>query len=440
MLKARNYRSLRKLLVQVNPVDLAEGWHLFGPQEQAAIFRLLPRQRAAQLFEELETPEQEAVLNHVREVDIQQLLTDLEPSETSHLARELPPKLVQKLFAMMKRESAGHVQRILNFPEKSVGRLLRTRFVRLKPVWSVRSALEHIQLSTRLRRIDETYLDHLYVTDPQDYLVGLVPLKVLMVAPRDMHVSDLMRKAPYRLRPEMDQEEAANLFRKYKLNSAPVVDEQQALIGVLLLRDMLEVIEEETEEDFAKMVGGRAGLLSQSVLYTARVRLPWLIITCFGSLIVSAVVDRFQPVLNQLLALAIFMPMIAAMGGNVGAQSATVVVRGLATGELALANRWRVVLKEIGVGLLLGFFYGAVIVTVSHVIYGAKYGWSFSLVVGAGMLVSMTAAATMGSLNPFLLQRWGMDPATATGPLITTFTDLVSILTYFSLASWILLK
>lgn len=435
LLDQRNFRGLRGLLRQINPVDLADGWGEFSPQEQAALFRLLARRNAALLFEELEASEQEALLSHVREVDIRQLLSDLEPAETSELARELPPKLVQRLMGLLKKERAGEVQRILSFPPESVGGLMRTRFVPLRPQWSSRQALDEISLRTRLRQIEETYLEQLYVTDEAGRLAGCVPLKTLMVAPRAMHVSELMQRSPHHLLPDMDREEAAKLFRKYKLASAPVVDRERRLLGVLQVREVIEIMGEEAEEDFAKMAGMRAGLLSQPALHIAKVRFPWLIATCLGYFLVGWVVKSFEGTLAQVIGLASFMPLIAAMGGNVGAQTATAVVRGMATGEIRSLGVGEIVGKEILVGALLGGVYGGGAALAAHAIYGSRFGWRFSMVVGSGMFASVTAASIMGSLEPFLFQRLRIDPATATGPLITFFADLVSTVTYLTVAT-----
>ena len=363
MLEARDFHSLRQLLKQINPVDLANGWHIFSAQEQAAIFRLLPRHKVTQVFEELDTSEQKLLVEHLREIDIQQLLTKLEPSETSRLIRELPPKLMQKLRRLMRQEDAGQVELSLNYPAESVGHLMRTRLSRLKPAWSAHQALEHIQLTTRLKQIDENYLENLYVTDDQGVLLGQLPLKVLLVAPRDIRLSDLMQKPFKWLAPETDREEAAKLFEKYKLNSVPVLDAGKKLLGVILVRDVLGVIAEEATEDIQKLGGMEA--LDEPYFQTAffrmiKKRASWLCVLFLGELLTATAMAYFEKEIARAVVLALFIPLIISSGGNSGSQAATLIVRAMALGEITFADSLRVLRREIISGLLLGAVLGTI--------------------------------------------------------------------------------
>lgn len=439
LLQAREFVSLRTALKEISPVDLADGWEHFTREERVALFRLTTRQRAAQIFEELESEQQMELLTSLQLHDAERLLEDLDPSETSRMVRELPQPMVSRLIGIMKKGGQESVQKYLQYPPQTVGALMRGRYVILDPKWTARQALERIQLSTRLRRIEETYLDTLMVVDPDGRLAGMVTLKSLVVAPRDMLVKELMNSSPITLAPEMDQEEAVRVFSKYKLKSAPVVARDGKLMGIVVYRDIFKVASEETEEDFAKMVGSQAGLLSHSAFDIAKVRFPWLIATCFGEMVVSYIIKHYEFTLSKVVALATFIPLIAAMGGNVGAQTATVMVRGLATGEVGPGDEVPIVVKEVVVGMMIGLVYGILIGLSAFIFYGDRYGTIFAVVVGIGMFVSMTAAATAGSIEPLVFRRLGIDPATATGPLITTFTDLLSTTVYFWLAARLLI-
>lgn len=403
------------------------------------VFRLLPRQRSLQLFEELDPPEQLALIESLEKDDAQALLEDLDPSKAGGVLRGLPKAVRSKLSGIMKKSGYESAKRVMDFAPETVGALMRSRFVPLRPQWTVHQALERIQLSTRLRRIEETHLDTLPITDDMGHLVGNVGLKELVVAPRHMSVHELMDENPRTLRPEADQEEAVNLFTRYRLKSAPVVSDAGEILGVVVYKDIFKIASAETEEDFAKMAGTRPGLLSESAYSIAKVRLPWLVATCLGELAVSAIIKHYEFTLERVVALATFIPLIAAMGGNVGAQTATVVVRGLATGEVRKGEEAQVVFKEVAVGMMIGLVYGILIGLSAFVFYGNRYGPRFAFVVGFGMFVSMTAAATGGSIEPLIFRRLGIDPATATGPLITTFTDLLSTSVYFFLAARLLL-
>lgn len=439
LLEMKDFVSARTCLREVGPIDLADGWELFSPEERRVIFRLLTRQRAYQLFEELEPPFQRELLETLGSEHLQDLLQGLDPSAVGRVARRLPQAMVRHLMAVMKRTGQESVQQYLQYPPQTVGALMRGRFLTVEPQWTTKQAMDRIQLSTRLRHIEETHLDNLMVVDPEGRLLGIVRLKALVVAPGAMLVRELMDPSPRTLRPEMDQEEAVRLFTKYKLKYAPVVTAEEKLLGIVVYGDIFEIASQETEEDFAKMAGMGRSVMALGVLGQAKLRLPWLVITCLGGVLVSSVIKGFEHTLTKVIALASFSPLIAGMGGNVGSQTATLVVRGLATGEIRDEQVSATVTEEVMVGLFMGVFYGLATGLLAYVFYGATYSWRFSVVVGGAMTFSMTTASFLASIEPFLFRKIGVDPATATGPLITTTTDLLSNLVYFGLATYFLL-
>lgn len=442
LLEAREFVSLRTALKEISPVDLADGWSHFKPEERTVLFKLSPRQRGLALFEELDPPFQEELVKALKQEEVQELVEDLDPSQTGRLLRKMPAGMVRHLEKFIKLGGQQEtIEKLLKYPESSVGALMRSKLLRLDAKWNTKKALERISASTRLRDIAETFLDTLFVTDRQGRLVGDVSLKQLVVAPSAMPIKDLMDERPLMLHPEMDQEEAARLFSRYKLKSAPVVDNERKLLGFVWYKDIFDVVQQETEEDFAKMAGTGAGAGEAATVWeAARIRLPWLAITCLGQLLVSSVIKGFEPTLERLVALATFMPLIAAMGGNVGSQSAIIVVRALSTGEMRMDDGRRTVWKDLRVGAALGLVYCAAMVIVSFAFYGKELGWSFSAVIGLGTALSMSIAASLGAMVPFLFRRFGIDPATATGPLVTTCTDLISTASYLSLATYLLLR
>lgn len=438
LLEAKDFVSTRTCLREVSPIDLADGWELFSPEQRRVIFRLLTRPRAYQLFEELEPRHQKELLESLGREHLTDLLQGLDPSAIGRVARDLPQGMVRHLLSVMKRARQETVQQLLQYPPQTVGALMRGRFLTVEPQWTAKRAVESIQLSTRLRHIEETHLDALMVTDADGRLLGTVGLKQLIVAPPNMAVGELMDPSPRSLRPDLDQEEAVRLFAKYKLKYAPVVTAEERLLGIVVYSDIFEIASEETEEDFAKMAGmGRA--IQLGVWPQVRRRLPWLIITCLGGVMVSGVIKGFESTLSKIIALASFSPLIAGMGGNVGAQTATLVVRGLATGEIQDEEVAPTVAQEVLVGVTMGAFYGIATAAVAFVFYGSQYSWRFSLVVGSAMLFSMTFSSFLAAVEPFVFRRFGIDPATATAPLITTTTDLLSNLLYFGLATYFLL-
>ncbi|MBI3332566.1 MAG: magnesium transporter [Candidatus Omnitrophica bacterium] len=441
LLQAKDLATLKSVLREINPVDLAEGWKDLARDEQLTLFQLLGIRRAVVVFEELEVEEQAFLLQAMGDQATGQMVGELPPGEVAHLLRKLPRRVVRRLSNLVKLEEAQRLQQVFAYPPKTAGALMHTGVIRLKESMSASQALELIRAVSRTHIHEEGLLSNLYVVNGNGMLVGSVSLQTLVAAPHDSLVKELMFSARVtRVVATADQEEAAQVVSKYNLLSAPVVDEGNRLVGVLLMDDVLDVIRQEASEDIAMMVGTRPEeFLRQTPTRIVWFRLPWLVTTIIGEFAVSVVIKHFHATLQQIVALASFFPLIAAMGGNVGAQSATVVVRGLATGEVRPEEWRRVGLLELKVGLLLGVAYGAVVGGFAHLLYGHHLGWPFSAVVGLGMVTSMSVASAMGSLEPFVFKRFGIDPATATGPLITTITDLVSTSTYLALATAILL-
>ena len=442
LLQAKGLSTLKAVLHEINPVDLAEGWKELASEEQLTLFRLLAIRKAVVVFEELDVENQVFLLQSLGEQGTGQIFNELEPGEVAHLFRKLPPRIVRRLHNLVKREEAVEkLEKALTYPPNTAGALMHTDVVCLKESMTASQALEQIRTVSRTYAHAEGLLSTLYVINGNRLLRGYVPIQVLVAAPHDSRVRELMNPVSSIQIPALsDQEEAARIVSKYSLVSAPVVDENSRLVGVLLIDDVLDIVQKEASEDIAKMVGTRPEeFLRQPAIRVVGFRLPWLIATIVGELAVSVIIKNYEGTLTRLVALASFLPLIAAMGGNVGAQSATVVVRGIATGVIQPSDWRRVVILELRVGLLLGLAYGLVVGSFAHLLYGHILGWMFSLVVGIGMVTSMTVASTMGALEPFIFRHFGIDPATATGPLITTTTDLISTSTYLALATVILL-
>ena len=441
LLETRDFVSLRTALKEISPVDLADGWEHFSLDERKVLFKLSPRQRALQLFEEIDPHYQQELVAALDQEEVQSLMEHLDPGETGRFLRGMPKDMVRHLKNLIKKGGQEEaVEQALKYPAQTAGALMRSKFLKLDPHWTCKQALERISASTRLRTIEQTFLDHLFVTDHAGALLGSVSLKELVVAPSSMLVRDLMNPDPLTLQPELDQEEAAKLFARYKLKSMPVVNGGRRLLGFVWYKDIYEVVRQETEEDFAKMAGTGAGQAQAAGVWEAsKVRLPWLAVTCLGQLLVSGVIHEFESTLSQLVALATFMPLIAAMGGNVGSQSAIIMVRALSTGEVLDKDVFHAAWKDFRVGVILGVVYSAAMTGVSYIFYGQRFGWEFSAVIGLGTALSMSIAATLGALVPFAFRRCGLDPATATGPLVTTLTDLISTASYLALASYLLI-
>ncbi len=442
LLQADDKATLKSFLKEINPVDLAEGWKELSHEEQLALFELLSTRRAVVLFEELDVPEQSALLQAMGEQATGEMLSELPPGEVAHLFRKLPRRVTRRLSNLVKKQEAVEkFERVFSYPPNTAGSLMHTEVMRLKEGMTASQALDLIRAVTRTHIHEEKILSVLYVTNGNGRLVGFVPLQTLVAAPHDSKVGELMSSVrAVAIQASSDQEEAARIVSKYNLLSAPVVDDEGRLIGALLVDDVLDILSQEASEDIAKMVGTRLEEFGpKSIFHVVCLRLPWLVASIIGGFFVSFVVKHYEGTLRELIALASFMPLIAAMGGNVGAQSATIIVRSLATGRLKISDWRKAMAHECAVGLLLGLSYGVLVGVFAYALYGRELGAYFALVVSLGMLTSMVVAATIGGIEPFIFERLGIDPATATGPLITTTTDLIATSAYLALATAILL-
>ena len=441
LLQEKNYSLLKQVLKAVSPLDFADVWARFTEQERVQIFKMLPSISALKLFEILDIADQRFLLAQLNDESVTPLLDNIDSPNLAKIFHKMSPRAVKKMTGLIKRQEAlAHIDIVMKFPERTAGSLMHPEFVRLSPKMTAKQALHRLQAITRPGQKEHLY--SLYVTDEDLRVLGTLSLQDIVSMPEDELLHEMMSSVEQiKVSPETDQEEVAKLFSKYQLTSAPVVDKEKHLLGVLTVGDILSVVRQEATEDIAKMAGTRAkDLGEESVFKIVFFRMPWLIVTLGGGMLISLIIHHFQPVLAKVIALASFSPLIAGMGGNVGSQSATIVVRSLALGHLEdRATQIRTVLREFGVGVMLGAIYGMALAVFAYAIYGHQYGIEFGFIVAVGMGTSMTVAATMGALEPILFHRIGIDPATATGPLITTITDIISNFTYFALATLLLL-
>ncbi len=439
LLAEKDYTLLKQVLKDCNVVGLADSWKKFAEEEQLQIFRLLSGAAALRLFKALDIEDQHHLLSKLSEENMAPLLINLTSPNLVEIFHKMPPRTVNRMRAFMKRgETLARVDLLMKYPEKTAGSLMHPEFIKLSPKLTARQALSRLQAVVRPQH--KEHLSALYVTDDQSKLLGAVDLYDLLAASEDEKLSEIMTSVEgIKVKPETDQEEVASLVSKFGLSSVPVADDDGRLTGIIPAKDMISVVQQESTEDIAKMAGTHAlDLKESSVLKTVGYRTPWLVVTLFGGLIVSFIIKHFEPVLAKVIALASFSPLISAMGGNVGSQSATIVVRSLALGEIKdKKDKIRTIFHEAKVGLLMGLMYAAFLGFMAYLFYGAQYHWQFSFAVAFAMLTSITIASTMGAVEPIFFDRIGVDPATATGPLITTITDILTNLIYYSLASFL---
>ncbi|OGS47086.1 MAG: magnesium transporter [Elusimicrobia bacterium RIFOXYD2_FULL_34_15] len=437
----KKFHELKKLLKGVHPIDLAEGWVHFSPKEKLLVYKLLDIKRAVEVFEELDFEEQTYILNNLEDISISEILTGMASDEIAKLFKKLPERVYKKMTTLLKKEDIEVVKNIVEYPRNTAGKLMSTDFVTLSPHFTAKHALEKIQVSARIHKIETIYA--LYVVDERNILIGGVTLRRLIAAPQDIKISDIMSPVQLiKINVKTDQEDVAKKFSKYDLTAAPVVDDENHLIGVITIDDIVDVIQQEASEDIAKMAGTSASELSEnSVVKVVKYRMPWLFATFLGGLATSWIISGFQKTLSEIIALASFIPVVLGMGNNIGVQSAVIVVRSLVIGQFEMKRVVSSIFREFKVGLLIGIVYGLFLGIVAYVKnrHGISPGVNFAFAVGCGICVSMTFAALIGMLIPIILYKLKIDPAVASGPFVATATDIVSLTSYLVISTIILL-
>jgi len=413
--------------------DIVDALMGLNKKDRVLAFRLIPREMSAEVFAYLEKEDRNALLKDLTDEETRHLLADLRPDDRTNLFEEMPGQVTQRLVNLLSPDDLKETRFLLGYPEFSVGRLMTPDYVAVRPDWTVAQALEHC----REKGKNSETLNTIYVTDDSWKLLDALELTSFILAEPGDRVKDLMNYSFVSLSAFDEQEKAVWIMEKYDLYSLPVVDSSGILIGLVTFDDVFDVALEEATEDIYK--GAAVTPLTTSYreasifeLYSKRV--GWLVVLVFVSLISSGVVAVFEGTLQKVITLTVFIPLLLGSGGNAGAQSATLMVRALATGDITV-NQWlTALLKEIVVGVSLGLTLGLVS-TVFGLIRG---GWVIGLIVGLTMIGIILVASLIGISLPFVLTRLKLDPAVASNPLITSVTDVMGLLIYFLIAGMVL--
>jgi len=397
---------------------------------QILVYRALPRDRAADVFAHFEPEDQDRVLEALTDVDTRYLLANLSPDDRTAMLEELPATVTRRLMQLLNPEDLAESRQLLGYPEESVGRLMTPDYIRLRAEWTVEHALEHIRKYGR----DSEIFNILYVTDSNGLLIATVRMRRIILAAPGTVIRDLIDSNYVSISAFDDREVAVEAIQRYDLNALPVVDSGGVLVGIVTVDDIMDVAEEEVTEDIQKGVA----VAPLETKYSAagptqlfRKRIGWLLILIFVNLISASVISNYEVYVMEFITLALFMPLVIASGGNCGAQSATLMVRAIATGDLELRDWFNAVSKEIFVGLLLGLAM-AVIAGVVGQLYGRDP--KIAVIVGLSMISIVFVANSFGALLPFVLSRLKVDPAAASTPLITSLMDVLGLVIYFSIA------
>jgi magnesium transporter len=422
--------NLKRIMGKTHPADIAHLFEYLNEREQRVLFDLIEdSEKAAEVLSEIDEALIAQLLEGMDKQKITEILQAMSSDDRADFISELPEELAEEILSLMAKKQSEQVEDLLSYQEDTAGRIMTHDFFALADETSAREAIEALQKASEAEMVF-----YVYVIDDRGHLVGVISLRQLITVPPTMKLKDIMVTDVISVRTNMDQEEVAKVAEKYNILAVPVVDEENKLVGIITVDDIIDVIREEATEDIMKMAGTREDefVYRDNVLKVSRFRLPWILTNLLGGLITGYLLWLFKITIRDVLALITFIPVITAMGGNVGVQSSSIMVRGFATGRVDFDSLKRFLFREIRVGMIMGITCGTAVGLVGYLWHGNA---TVGLVVGVAMLVAMTIASTMGTLAPAFFKKMKIDPAIASGPFVTTANDITGILVYFGVAT-----
>jgi magnesium transporter len=428
--------TLRRCLASVHPVDLAELLDDVDLEDRARIFDVLDADRAAQVLAAMPHDYKVQLVDRLGEDRLGPVIDRMPDYAVADILDHLPQHKERQVLQKLEKEKASDVAQLRQYPEHTAGGRMTKNFVAVPDDFTAGQTIKAIQGA-----VDSHTVDFVYVVDEEGRLRGVLSLSKLMIHTPETPVAQFMRKDVTFVGPGTDQEEVAKLAQKYRLRHVPVVDNDMKMLGVVTLQDIIDVIRHEANEDIMKMAGAEhVDPLRAPFFQRVKARLPWLGAAMALELLIAWIMKAYGATLEH-LALAYFIPVIMAMGGSLGLQSSTIVVRGLATGDISVTKAFRVVTGEFRIGLLIGLLAGSVTGLMALLMHlGVAGATMLALIVFLSMMVSLCVAATMGALTPLALQRMKMDPAVASGPFITAVNDVVNVTIYLTMATLLIVK
>ncbi len=435
LIKQRGFAKLRDVLVEFEPVELAEILADFDPSEQAVFLRLLPTERAADVFEFLEIDVQEKLVEALSSEELAGLINEMDPDDRTAILEDLPENVSTRLLNLLNPDERRMADELLNYPEGSIGRLMVPQFVEINENWNVEQVLSHL----RECGAEKESVHQLYVTDDEGKLVGHLRLRNLVTASLDAAVESLLDSQVICLDADDEQEVAVNVFQKYDRTVLPVIDDGEKLVGVVTVDDIMDVAQEEVTEDIQKMGGMQAldaPYLSIPLLSMFRKRAGWLVILFLGQWLTVFVMESVREDLNKMIFLISFLPMIISSGGNTGSQTSTLIIRALATAEINLKDVWRALSREVLTALLLGIILSTLsLILISIFLPEASVSTSsIALTVGFSLMGVVMLGGVIGAILPFMLSKLGFDPAVCSTPFVTTLVDVGGLVIYLQCA------
>ncbi len=425
---------LKKIANKVHAADLSAVFPSLSTSNKRKLFQLIEDpEKKGFVISELDEDIIHEIIESLPLEDLVGIVEDMPSDDGVALIRMLPQDKANTVLGMMKKDEAEDVEGLLRYEDDTAGSIMIPDFIALKEHITAREVIESLQTKEHLEVEMPFYI---YVVDDHEHLVGVSSLRQLVVVPPLKALKDFMATDVISVTTDMDQEEVARIVAQYNFLAVPVVDEDKRMVGLVTVDDVIDVLREEATEDILKMAGvGEEFIETKSIIRSTRIRLPWLFVSFLGGILAVFIIGNFEKSLKEVSYLALFIPVIMGMGGNIGIQSSTIVVRGIATGRINVRHLWSVVLKEFSIGLILGVFYGIILGVMAQFQYRFD---ALALSVSIGVISSMTVAALVGSFMPMMFARINIDPAVATGPFVTTSIDILSVFIYFQTATLLL--
>jgi len=425
----RDTLTLRQDVGAMHQSEIGDLLEALIPEQRRALVQLMGAEFDFTALTEVDEAIRLDIVESLPNAQIAQAVQQLDSDDAVYILEDLDPEDQDEILAQLPFTERVRLRRSLAYPEETAGRRMQTEFVAVPPFWTVGQTIDYMREDQNL----PDSFSQIFVIDPTFRLVGAVDLDRILRTKRSVKIEEIMRETRHAIPATMDQEEAARIFEQYDLLSAAVVDENDRLVGVLTIDDVVDVITQEAEEDLLRMGGVGDEELSDSVLAAGRSRVPWLLVNLVTAFLAASVISLFDATIEQVVALAVLMPIVAGMGGNAGSQTMTVTVRALATGDIDIYNAGRIIRREIGVGLLNGIIFATLIGLVAGAWFQSP---QIGGIIAAAMVINMFVAALAGILIPLLLDRVGIDPAVASSVFVTAVTDVVGFFGFLGLASW----
>jgi len=442
LINARNWITLKEIFSEMHPSETADIISDIPEKDRAIVFRILPKENSYKTFEYLEFEIQEELLKSLAKEEVAEILNEMSPDDRTEFLEELPGPVVKELVRLLSPEERLIAVKLLGYPEDSIGRIMTPDFIAVKSEWTIEKVLNHIRKIGK----EVEYIDTIFATDSAGKIQDEITIKEVLLAKPESIVQEIMNDTYVSLNVMDDKEKAVEMFKEYDLYVIPVVNDENYLVGIVTADDVIDVIEEEATEDIQKF-GGMEALddpyISVPLLQMVKKRAGWLVFLFLGEMLTATAMGFFESEIAKAVILALFVPLIISSGGNSGSQAATLTIRAMALGEITLKDWWRVMKREVISGLLLGTILGIIgffrifLWTTFTNMYG-EHWFLIALTIFFTLIGVVLWGTLSGSMLPFILKKFGLDPATSSAPFVATMVDVLGLIIYFTIASFIL--